>query len=503
MSTVRVSGRQLTVTHRAIAVAVGLLLVPGLVRPDVQTTSEWRLSSASAAMTLNPMRSYAVVASEATVTRPAWRRVIELLRTKYEAEVVLYPTGHLEQSLPSLQRLFPNYACFVEPPETCGRGFVLAVHRLTRQLDDDPYGDLLWGILTGYEADDAARAVKLREPLIIRRGATSMGPDLLSRLDTGFATNENAPSDFWRKSSGTVAAEHRNVTPDAARALAQAFREMPVDVFYTSGHATERDWQIAYNLPGGAVIHERGALYAVSTDNTRHPFESLNPKVYLPVGNCLIGHIDTRDCMTTAWLHSGGVAQMIGYTAVTFYGYMGWGTGLLFEDGRLTLSEAFFLNNQSLLHEMERRFPNALRTQPESDDYRSVKVFCQRHPMRARDELGLLWDRDTVAFYGDPAWAARYPVAGAAVETVLTQRGERWTLTATARRTGVWEDPKWGGRPLAVLFPFRLCDIANVSCEPSGEALVTDRFALLPVSGRCKAGDRYTLTFTARRVETP
>ena len=240
MSTVRVSGRQLTVTHRAIAVAVGLLLVPGLVRPDVQTTSEWRLSSASAAMTLDPMRSHAVVASEATVTRPAWRRVIELLRTKYEAEVVLYPTGHLEQSLPSLRRLFPNYACFVEPPETCGRGFVLAVHRLTRQLDDDPYGDLLWGILTGYEADDAARAVKLREPLIIRRGATSMGPDLLSRLDAGFATNENAPSDFWRKSSGTVAAEHRNVTPDAARALAQAFREMSVDVFYTSGHATGR-----------------------------------------------------------------------------------------------------------------------------------------------------------------------------------------------------------------------------------------------------------------------
>ena len=182
---------------------------------------------------------------------------------------------------------------------------------------------------------------------------------------------------------------------------------------------------------------------------------------------------------------------------------MGGGGGPLLEGGSLTLSEAFFLDNQPLLHEMERRFPNALRTQPESDDYRSVKVFCQRHPMRARDELGLLWDRDTVAFYGDPAWAARYPVAGAAVETVLTQRGERWALTATAHRTGVWEDPKWGGRPLAVLFPFRLCDIANVSCEPSGEALVTDRFALLPVSGRRKAGDRYTLTFTARRVETP
>ena len=74
------------------------------------------------------------------------------------------------------------------------------------------------------------------------------------------------------------------------------------------------------------MIHERGALYAVSTDNTRHPFESPNPKVYLPVGNCLIGHIDTRDCMTTR----GCIAEVRAddrHTAVTFYGYMGWGTG--------------------------------------------------------------------------------------------------------------------------------------------------------------------------------
>ncbi|HPB10741.1 MAG TPA: hypothetical protein PLT74_05735 [Kiritimatiellia bacterium] len=495
MSAACVSGCRLAAAWRVVAI-VSLLLAPGAARPETDM-AVWRLSGASGAMALDPMRSYAVLASEATVARPEWRRVVEILRAKYEADVVLYPAGHPEQALPGLRRLFPNYACFVEPPETCGRGFVLTLHRLTRRLDDDPYGDLLWGILTGYAADDAARIAALREPLIIRRGATSMGPDLLQRLDVGFATNENAPSDFWQKPAGAAGVAHRAVAPDAARALAQAFREIPVDVFYTSGHATERDWQIAYNLPGGAVVHEHGTLCAVSADNTRHPFASPNPKVYLPVGNCLIGHIDTRDCMATAWLHSGGVVQMIGYTAVTFYGYMGWGTGLLFEDGRLTLSEAFFLNNQSLLHQLARRFPHALQAQPGTEDYRSVDAFRQRHAVRARDELGLLWDRDAVAFYGDPAWAARYPVEDSAADVVLTRQGERWTLTATVRRDGVWEDPKWGGRPLAVLLPFRLRDIANVTCVPAGEALVTDRFALLPVAGRRKAGDHYTLTFTA------
>lgn len=496
MSVACASGRRLAAARRVVA-AVSLLLAPGAARPETET-AVWRLSGVSGAMALDPMRSYAVLASEATVARPEWRRVVEILCAKYEAEVVLYPAGQPEQALPGLRRLFPNYACFVEPPETCGRGFVLAIHRLTRRLDDDPYGDLLWGILTGYTADDAVRVAALREPLIIRRGATSMGPDLLQRLDAGFATNENAPTDFWRKPAGSAGAAYRAVAPDAAHALAQAFREMPVDVFYTSGHATERDWQIAYNLPGGAVVHERGALCTVSADTTRHPFASPNPKVYLPVGNCLIGHIDTRDCLATAWLHSGGVAQMIGYTAVTFYGYMGWGTGLLFEDGRLTLSEAFFLNNQSLLHQMEQRFPHALQTQPGAEDYRSVDSFRQRHAVRARDELGLLWDRDAVAFYGDPAWTARYPAEGSAAEVALTRQGERWTLTATVRRAGVWEDPKWGGRPLAVLLPVRLRDIANVACEPAGAALVTDRFALLPVAGRRKTGARYTLTFTAR-----
>ena len=61
------------------------------------------------------------------------------------------------------------YACFVAQPKEAGREFVVHVSRMTRRLDDDPYTDVVWGILTGYKADDALRIASLKEPLVVRR----------------------------------------------------------------------------------------------------------------------------------------------------------------------------------------------------------------------------------------------------------------------------------------------------------------------------------------------
>lgn len=257
-----------------------------------------------------PAGDYAVVVSEACLAAPGWREAVEALREKYDAEVIAYPAGRPQEALPRLRKRMPAYVCFLGQPEECGRPFVVAAHRLMRQLDDDPYGDALWGILTGYGPEDAVRVARLREPLVIRRGATSLGPGALARLEGGFASNEDKVSDFWTKDAGSTAIVHAAVSPDAARALAEALCARPVDVFTTSGHATERDWQIAYNIPGGSFRHENGNLFAQSTDGSRYPVASTNAKVYLPVGNCLIGRIDRRDCMATAWLHSGGVGQI-------------------------------------------------------------------------------------------------------------------------------------------------------------------------------------------------
>ena len=444
--------------------------------------------------------NYAVAVSATAYARPEWRKVVEALREKYAAEVAVFPAGRPQDLLPELRRQFPAYVGFVVPPEECGRAFVVAVHRLMRQFDDDPYGDALWGILTGFDAGDALRMAQLREPLVIRRGATSMGPGLLDRLDGGFASNEDKVSDFWTKEAGRTGAVHTAVSPDAARALAEGFNTRRPEVFYTSGHATERDWQVAYNIPGGAFRCESGNLFAVSTDGGRTPIISPNTKVYLPVGNCLIGHIDRRDCMATAWLHSGGVGQMIGYTVVTFYGYMGWGTGMLFEDGRLSLAESFFLNNQALVQRIATRFPKLLAAMPKAYEGKDAQALAAGVAKGDRDALGLLWDRDTVAFYGDPAWAACYPCAAPAFQYRLEEDAGLWTLRVTVLKEGGVSDPKWGARPFLALLPERVSGVRAVSCDRPVVPVVTDRFVLVPLDGVAGKGATLKVTFRGDAV---
>ena len=478
-----------------LALVLGTSLVTACLNPRHR-------APATTCHTLTAQNSYAVLISEEAFAQAPWRQVAEVLRAKYDGQLILYPRAQPTAALPQLQAYFPHYACFVTPPADCTRDFVITVNRLTRQLDDDPYGDLLWGILTGYEAQDALRIAQLQEPLAIKRAAISMGPGLLEGMEAGFASDENSPSNFWYKTALNDDIQHVAVAPDATRQLATAFSTIPIDAFYTSGHATERDWQIAYNLPGGAVKHDHGALYAHSIDGTRYPFSSPNPKVYLAMGNCLIGHIDQPDCMATAWLHSGGVAQMVGYTVVTFYGYMGWGTKMFFDDGRLSFSEAFFLNNQALLYDLTQLNPDFARANPSMEEINTIQKFFAAYGKGGRDAIGMLWDRDTVAFYGDPAWCARYTERRSSVSTTLTEKPQGvWQLEVTALTSGEWDDPKCGPRPLPVLLPQRLTAITDIQREPAGTApLITDRFVLIPVSGPRQKGEKITVTFKAQRA---
>ncbi len=97
---------------------------------------------------------------------------------------------------------------------------------------------------------------------------------------------------------------------------------------------------------------EKGQLFGLDTHGQRYPIRSDNPKVYLPVGNCLMGHIDGPDAMALAFLNSAGVNQMIGYTVPRWYGYAGWGLLDYFveQPGRFTLAEAFYANEQALVY---------------------------------------------------------------------------------------------------------------------------------------------------------
>jgi len=445
---------------------------------------------------------YLVVISGSTAAQAEWRDVADILRRKHDAGLVIVPDGRPEAALPTLRRVLPRYVCFVARPEEAGRDFVVRVQRLLRRVDDDPYGDATWGILTGYEAADARRLAERAAPLKIGSGFSSMGPGLARGLGAGFACSETDATAFWQVDE-TGNAEKIRVKPDPTAALARAFTQTPPEVMHTSGHATERDWQIGYTVKAGQFRCDKGQLYARGTDGSRHDIDSPKPKVYLPMGNCLIGHVSGRDCMTTAWIHTGGVHQMYGYTAVTFYGYLGWGVNTYFGDGHMTLSQAFRANCQALLHQLQTRFPAQAGIQFESFHRKHIRRTARRHGIGNRDLLGLLWDRDTVAFYGDPAWEARMPLRPRSWRAELTRREgpnqeAEHTLTLTTLSAG-----KWRNRPVLLPLTERLCAIRDVTASGVSDPLVMDDFILLPLSGKYAANTNIEVRFRAKACKAP
>ncbi len=410
---------------------------------------------------------YAVVVSEATQREPSWRAVVQALVAKHQARVVTY-RDDVTSVCADLAKRLPTHVAFVAQPQEAGRKFVVAIHQMMRQLDDDPYTDALWGIVTGYDAADALRIAQRREPLVIRCGGSGAGKGWIEHLPRGFASYEGAKDKFWTWRDGRVT--ETSVKPDTAKSLADGLNTMAPEVFITSGHATEQDWQIGYGFDGGSFRCERGQLYAVNTEGKRFDIHSPTPKVYLPAGNCLIGHIPRADCMATAWMHSGGVYQMFGYTDVTWFGYMGWGTLELFLSGRYNLAEAFFFNNQALIHKL-------LTEKPVGNELK-----------------GLLYDRDIVAFYGDPAWDARMPRSDCGwTEQVLATAG-KVTFTLTTTRDG-----KWPSRPVCVWLPQRFPGAKVVEGEPY-KPLVTDNFLLLPLQGKFQRGEQIRVIIAAGKL---
>ena len=446
--------------------------------------------------TIDGKGSYAVVVSAATHDLPEWKAVVDALVAKHQASVIVYPES-VWDAKGALAKVFPRHACFVARSTEVGVRLVVDVHRLTRKLDEDPYTDCLWGILTGYEAADALRIAKHAEPLVVRKGAAGTGLNL-GVFEAGRWFSEGEKGVMWEKLPGGKP-EKKTVPQDTTKLLVDTFNDFKPDLFVTSGHATTRDWQIGYSYRNGQFRCKAGQLFGLDMQKKVHNINSPNPKVYLPVGNCLMGKIPGPDCMALAFMRTGGVHQMLGYTVLTWYGYMGWGAKDLFigQPGRYSLAEAFYINNQALIHQLETRFPDKARVDFESygleRDRRLLGKLAAKHGLKGKDPLGLLWDRDTVAFYGDPAWDARLAPRPLAWEQKLTEKDGVYTFTLTADRdTG-------RPRPPVALFPHRVKDVRIITGAEL-EPVVTDNFLLLPKPTKFEKGKTYKVVFKAARI---
>lgn len=453
--------------------------------------------------------AYAVLVSQKTVRDDAWRQVVDALVAKHRATVITFVESVEEARLPLAER-FPRYACFVATPDEASRTFVGQVHRLTRQLDADPYTDCFWGILTGYDAANALRIAKHNEPLTIHKVAA--GTEFATEMvDEGVWYCERNQGKMVKKESGKDAAQQR-APNDTTRALVDTLNDYRPGLFITSGHATERDWQIGYGYRNGSFCCADGQLFGLDTQEQRFAIRSPNPKVYLPIGNCLIGNIDRRDCMALAWMNSAGVHQMLGYTVPTWYGYMGWGVLDYFveQPGRYTFAEAFFANHHALLHRLAMYCPQFL-DEPSGDTGRPrlrpvLSDLAKSAGLTASDALGLAFDRDVVAFYGDPAWQARMADQPKAYEQTLTQAGDTTILEirphygADSFRPINSNGAQRGWRPFVAFLPHRVTDVRIIEGADLSP-VVTDNFVLVPNPGPCDPAKPYRVAFQAKPLQ--
>ncbi len=454
-----------------------------------------------------PQGGYAVVVSKATAGDAAWREVVDALAAKHKAEVIEYAKDPAE-SLGRLRELFPGYACFVATPREAGREFVAAVHQLARELDDDPYVDLFWGIVTGYDAAAAMRIARCSEPLVVERVAA--GTEVaLDRCREGVWYCELQKNRLVRKAPGGEPRQEQG-PDDTTQALVDALNAYKAQAFVTSGHATERDWQIGYRYRNGQFRCEGGRLFGLDTQGQKHFVNSENPKVYLPVGNCLMGHIDGPDCMAIAFMNTAGVCQMFGYTVPTWYGYAGWGCldYFLEQPGRYTFTEAVFANFQALLHRLE-TCGQGLATVPHrhGNPTGPIKLSAEaaRDGLTANDVRGLLYDRDVLAFYGDPAWQARMAPGKLNWEQTLDQHDGTFTFEIRPNLGEKTFEPvnrngsQRGGRPIIHWLPYRM---KNIEILEGGELrpIVTDTFILVPNPGKCEPDKKYRVMFKAQRA---
>jgi hypothetical protein len=474
-----------------------LLCLPGL----LATALTLRAASLPA-----PESAYAVVVSQATLARPEWKLVVDTLVERHRAKVLVVGTN-VAESLPALRAKFPRYACFVARPEEATREFVAEVHRLTRNLDDDPYTDLFWGILTGYDAANALRIARQQAPLTIHKAAA--GTDLeLACCEAGVWFCELTAGLVVKKEKG--GAPQRSTGPtDSTEAIVKTLNDYQPDLFVTSGHATERDWQIGFRYKNGYFKCADGQLYGLDTQGRKFPVQSPNPKVYMPVGNCLMGHIDGTNAMALAWLNSAGVMQMFGYTVPTWFGYSGWGCLDYFveQPGRYTFTEAFFANQLALEHRLATAFPDLAEATSDENGRPSKPITltdaAKATRLTANDGRGLLFDRDFVAFYGDPAWVARMAAQDCAWDQQLRVQDGTYTLEIKPRRGADTFQPvnrngsQRGGRPIVEFLPARVKDVRLLSGAEL-KPVVADNFVLIPNPGECDPARPYRVAFTAR-----
>ncbi|MDD8043318.1 MAG: hypothetical protein PHC78_06070, partial [Verrucomicrobiota bacterium] len=194
------------------------------------------------------------------------------------------------------------------------------------------------------------------------------------------------------------------------------------------------------------------------------------------------------------------------------YGYAGWGCldYFLEQPGRYSFAEAVFANHQALLHRLYTHFPEANEATA-ADATLAPNAAGQRAGLTSQDARGLVFDRDVLAFYGDPAWQARMAPAPLPFEQSLTyvRDGDapvRYTfIIAPNQGAGSFQTvndngSQRGGRPFFARLPIRI-DAVEILAGNEYQPIVTENFILVPRPGKESPAESIKILFQGNVLE--
>jgi hypothetical protein len=438
---------------------------------------------------------YAVVVSESTYSDPGWAQVVDSLLVLHEGSLFVYLSS-LDEIKYSLSRYTPDFIAFVCTISEARPSFIRSLWSFVRSLDDDSYGDAIWGVITGCEPQDVIGKIGYR------------------RLDIRTVLGEQIPLAYFPQGISTSETEYGHYSvkyPDSLDPI--SFSDGPtdrtewlvsmlsgdslifgdsVDIFYTSGHANYNVWQLHYPTPGQEGYFRSdgfGHLYGDPHDGSDVDIISPNPKIYFGIGNCYIGKIIGTYCMAPAWIRNGGAYLFTGYVIEEGeYSYqMGATQAYFLYQNHYPWPIAFFLGNQVFKFDLDNNTPG----------------------------IGSPPDLNGAALYGDPAIDARVPDSGYAMRPLLyrseldIQEGnviDTFIFTITMNEDGKpGYDGKCGHRSPIVLLPWRIDSITILETN-AYQAIVADNFALMYIwkegDPPLPAGTERYVKFVGKRVET-
>lgn len=382
------------------------------------------------------------------------KEAAEALTQKHKAEkmdvrTITFANSNLRSALPALRDFKPYYTCYLIPKELAGNAFTVEASRMSRDIIPDKYVDTFWGILTGADDEDIIRLAKFAGPIKIENALDMVGGfshDVVKRCYSFDETQEQNLRVTDPKEN------KRNVKTKTNKDFTELYSKLinggGMQLIMTSGHATENNWASGYLSDNMYVIQNNFGLYARSTMGQVVKLADKTPKIWCAAGNCLIGNVPPggKSCMVLSAIHVLGVQQFMGYTVETWFGRQGWtAQGMLTEyPGFYDFNQCFHFANSSIVRgliDLEIADKNIDVSTYDNfiESFNGAEIKIHKHGVDAKEVAGLLYDRDVVAFYGDPAVkAAIEPFNGQTLSLEVKHSANSVKLTVKTLKDGSW-----------------------------------------------------------------